>query len=109
MVLETLTVQDAVKLAVVDRSGFIESRHAGAAVVLSPDGATAWVPQADLSYPAELVTVDLASGERIATVALCAGSAVLGDVAPIAADAGLVATGSCVDGDGPQATAFLVG
>ncbi len=38
MVLETLTVQDAVELAVVDRSGFIESRHAGAAVVLSPDG-----------------------------------------------------------------------
>jgi hypothetical protein len=78
-------------------------------VVLSPDGATAWVPQADLSYPAELVTVDLASGERVATVALCAGAAVLGDVAPVGADAGLVATGSCVDGDGPQATAFLVG
>lgn len=36
--LETLTVQDAVELAVVDRSGFVESRHAGAAVVLSPDG-----------------------------------------------------------------------
>jgi len=37
-VLETLTVQDSVELAVVERSGFIESRHAGAAVVLSPDG-----------------------------------------------------------------------
>lgn len=36
--LETLTVQDSVELAVVERSGFIESRHAGAAVVLSPDG-----------------------------------------------------------------------
>lgn len=36
--LETLTVEDAVELAVVERSGFIESRHAGAAVVLSPDG-----------------------------------------------------------------------
>ncbi|CAH0128207.1 hypothetical protein SRABI76_00232 [Microbacterium oxydans] len=36
--LETLTVQDAVELAVVERSGFVESRHAGAAVVLSPDG-----------------------------------------------------------------------
>ncbi|WP_217183555.1 asparaginase [Streptomyces sp. AC495_CC817] len=35
---ETLTVQDAVELAVVGRSGFIESRHAGAAVVLSPEG-----------------------------------------------------------------------
>ena len=36
--LETLTVQDAVELAVVERSGFIESRHAGVAVVLSPEG-----------------------------------------------------------------------
>lgn len=35
---QTLTVQDAVELAVVERNGFIESRHAGAAVVLSPDG-----------------------------------------------------------------------
>ncbi|SET21429.1 hypothetical protein [Geodermatophilus poikilotrophus] len=78
-------------------------------VVVSPDGGSAWVPQADLSYPAELVTVDLASGERVSAVSLCAGAAVLGDVAPFGADAGLVATGSCVDGDGPQATAFLVG
>jgi L-asparaginase II len=37
-VLETLTVQESVELAVVERSGFIESRHAGAAVVLSADG-----------------------------------------------------------------------
>jgi L-asparaginase II len=37
-VLETLTVRDAVELAVVERSGFVESRHVGAAVVLSPDG-----------------------------------------------------------------------
>lgn len=36
--LETLTVADAVELAVVERSGFVESRHAGAAVVLSPEG-----------------------------------------------------------------------
>ncbi|MGO2050235.1 MAG: asparaginase [Microbacterium sp.] len=36
--LETLTVADAVELAVVERSGFVESRHAGAAIVLSPDG-----------------------------------------------------------------------
>ncbi len=36
--LETFTVADAVELAIVDRSGFIESRHAGAAIVLSPDG-----------------------------------------------------------------------
>ncbi|MCK2036452.1 asparaginase [Microbacterium sp. SSW1-49] len=36
--LETLTVQESVELAVVERSGFIESRHAGAAIVLSADG-----------------------------------------------------------------------
>lgn len=38
MVLETFEVADAVELAIVERSGFIESRHAGSAVVLSPDG-----------------------------------------------------------------------
>jgi hypothetical protein len=67
------------------------------------------VPQADLSFPAELLMIDLASGERVSAVSLCAGAAVLGDVAPLDGDAGVVATGSCVDGDGPQATAFLVG
>lgn len=36
--LETFTARDAVELATVERSGFIESRHAGAAVVLSSDG-----------------------------------------------------------------------
>ncbi|MEC5184865.1 L-asparaginase II [Cryobacterium sp. MP_3.1] len=35
----TIEVIDAVELAVVERSGFIESRHAGAAVVLGTDGA----------------------------------------------------------------------
>ncbi len=34
----TFSVNDAVELAVVERSGFIESRHAGSAVVLSPEG-----------------------------------------------------------------------
>lgn len=41
---ETLTVASAVELAVVERSGFVESRHAGAAIVLDPDG----VPQLSL-------------------------------------------------------------
>ncbi|MBT2515229.1 asparaginase [Arthrobacter sp. ISL-30] len=35
---ETCTVESAVELAVVERSGFIESRHIGSAVVLSGDG-----------------------------------------------------------------------
>ena len=34
----TFSVNDAVELAVVERNGFIESRHAGSAVVLSPEG-----------------------------------------------------------------------
>ncbi len=37
-VAETFTVADAVELAVVERSGFVESRHAGSAVVLTDDG-----------------------------------------------------------------------
>lgn len=35
---QTFGVGDAVELAVIERSGFIESRHAGSAIVLGPDG-----------------------------------------------------------------------
>jgi len=35
---QTVAISDAVELAVVERSGFIESRHAGIAIVLAPDG-----------------------------------------------------------------------
>lgn len=35
---ETCTVESAVELAVIERSGFVESRHIGSAVVLSGDG-----------------------------------------------------------------------
>ncbi len=35
---ETFTVTSSVELAVVERNGFVESRHAGAAIVLDPDG-----------------------------------------------------------------------
>lgn len=35
---ETFNVESAVELAVIERSGFIESRHIGAAVVLAGDG-----------------------------------------------------------------------
>jgi L-asparaginase II len=34
----TFPVTDSVELAVVERSGFIESRHAGSAIVLTPEG-----------------------------------------------------------------------
>ncbi len=38
MTSQPLTASDAVELAILERSGMIESRHLGAAVVLSPDG-----------------------------------------------------------------------
>ncbi|RBY80545.1 hypothetical protein DQ238_08125 [Geodermatophilus sp. TF02-6] len=76
-------------------------------LAIAADGRTAAVPRADLMFPAELITVDLATGERVAEVRLCPGAGVLGQVAPV--DGGVVVTGSCIDDDGPQATAFLVG
>lgn len=36
---QTIAPADAVELAVVERSGFVESRHLGAAILLDPDGA----------------------------------------------------------------------
>jgi L-asparaginase II len=38
---QTVPVSGAVELAVVERSGFVESRHAGVAVVLDPEGVVA--------------------------------------------------------------------
>lgn len=38
---QTFAAADAVELAVVERSGFVESRHAGVAIVLAPDGTIA--------------------------------------------------------------------
>jgi len=35
---QTFAAADAVELAVVERSGFVESRHSGSAIVLDPDG-----------------------------------------------------------------------
>lgn len=37
---QTVSVEASVELAVVERSGFVESRHAGCAIVLSPTGET---------------------------------------------------------------------
>ena len=38
--METFTAEQAGELAVVERSGFVESRHIGSAVVVAPDGET---------------------------------------------------------------------
>ncbi|MGY1636646.1 WD40 repeat domain-containing protein [Geodermatophilus sp. SYSU D00742] len=78
-------------------------------LAISPDGRLASVPLADLSFTAELVTVDLVGGERIGTVTLCAGTGVFGAIAPLGDSGDLVVTGACLDDDGPQSTAFVVG
>ncbi|MGY1621037.1 hypothetical protein ACI789_02425 [Geodermatophilus sp. SYSU D00965] len=78
-------------------------------LAVAPDGRTASVPVADLQYPAELVTVDLDSGERVGEVKLCDGTAVLGATAPAADGRAVTVTGVCIDADGPQVTAFVVG
>ncbi|MBB3086637.1 WD40 repeat domain-containing protein [Geodermatophilus sabuli] len=78
-------------------------------LAVAPDGRTAVVPLADLQFPAELVTVDLTSGERVGAVKLCDGAGVLGAVAPLGEGEGFVVTGACIDADGPQSTAFVVG
>lgn len=38
---QTFAATDAAELAVLERSGFVESRHVGAAIVLNPDGSVA--------------------------------------------------------------------
>lgn len=50
---ETFTAEAAVELAVVERSGFIESRHIGTAIVLAPDGTVSgtWGDASALIFP----------------------------------------------------------
>lgn len=74
-------------------------------VVVPPDGRTAVLARS--SAPAELVTVDLASGQRIEAVPLCPDAGVLRELAPVGTDGGLLATGSCAGG--APVTGFLVG
>ena len=46
----TFTVDSAVELAVIERSGFVESRHIGSAVVLAADG-TVVIELGDVNAP----------------------------------------------------------
>lgn len=48
---QTFSVTDSVELAVIERSGFVESRHAGSAIVLDPEG----LPLRTLGNPEALV------------------------------------------------------
>ncbi|MGY1823274.1 hypothetical protein [Geodermatophilus sp. SYSU D00079] len=101
-----VTVTDGEPRTVADLDGAGDS---ALDLVLDPDGRLASFPLADLSFTAELVTVDLASGNRVGGVRLCEGTGVLGAVAPLGAGGSLVVTGACLDDDGPQSTAFVVG
>ncbi|MGK5170516.1 YncE family protein [Geodermatophilus sp. CPCC 205761] len=78
-------------------------------LAVDPTGRLGHVPLADLEFPAELVTVDLITGEQVGAVKLCAGAGVFGAVAPLGDGGSVVVTGACIDGDGPQSTAFVVG
>ncbi|NEK57059.1 hypothetical protein GCU56_04125 [Geodermatophilus sabuli] len=100
-----VTVADGAVQLSVDLDGAGDS---ALGLVVDPDGRSATVAVADLQFPAELVTVDLGSGDRIGAVKLCGGTGVFGAVAG-SADGPTLVTGACVDEDGPQTTAFLVG
>ncbi|KQZ82204.1 asparaginase [Microbacterium sp. Root166] len=71
---QTFAVADAVELAVVDRSGFVESRHAGIAVVLAPDGTIA----AKLGDPSALILPRSSLKPLQALACLAAGASLEG-------------------------------
>ncbi|WP_040163795.1 asparaginase [Microbacterium gorillae] len=72
--LETFAVTDAAELAVLDRNGFVESRHAGSAVVLSPEGE----PIASLGDPDALILPRSSMKPMQALGSLTAGASLAG-------------------------------
>lgn len=72
---QTFAAADAVELAVVERSGFIESRHAGIAVILSADGTIA----EKLGDPSALVLPRSSLKPLQALACLSAGAALDGE------------------------------
>ncbi|MFT4211352.1 MAG: asparaginase [Microbacterium sp.] len=78
---QTFPLSAAVELAVVERSGFVESRHAGSAVVLAPDGTVA----RSLGDPAALVLPRSALKPLQALAALTAGAPLAGAQLALAA------------------------
>lgn len=72
---QTFAAADAVELAVVDRSGFIESRHAGIAIVLAPDGTIA----ERLGDPSALILPRSSLKPLQALACLSAGAALEGE------------------------------
>ncbi|MDX2377373.1 asparaginase [Microbacterium sp. LRZ72] len=79
---QTFSASDAVELAVVERDGFIESRHTGSAIVLAPDGsvhASFGAPDALILPRSALKPLQavglLSAGARLAGVHLALASA----------------------------------
>lgn len=72
---QTFAAADAVELAVVDRSGFVESRHSGIAVVLAPDGTIA----AKLGDPSSLILPRSSLKPLQALACLAAGAPLEGE------------------------------
>ena len=79
--METFRAADAVELAVVERSGFVESRHIGSLVVLDPQGETLL----SLGNPAAPVLGRSALKPFQATAVLASGANVSGEHAAIVA------------------------
>ncbi|MDO4918258.1 asparaginase [Kocuria sp.] len=79
--METFSSDQAVDLAVVRRSGFVESRHRGSAVVLAPDGSVAF----SVGAPQELIFPRSTLKPFQAVAAMKAGAALRGEQVAIAA------------------------
>ncbi|RFU21184.1 hypothetical protein [Geodermatophilus marinus] len=81
------------------------TEDSGLDLAVDADGRYAYVPLAAYQVEPGIVTVDLATGERIGRTVLCPGAGSLGAIA--ASGDTLVATGVCL-GSGLTTTAFLL-
>ncbi|SFT66906.1 hypothetical protein SAMN05660657_02294 [Geodermatophilus amargosae] len=77
-------------------------------LAVDPTGRVAYVVLSASYHPAELTAIDLATGGRTGTVALCGGAGAFGAIAPSADGRTLTVVGSCIGADGPSTTAFVI-
>ena len=78
-------------------------------LAVDPAGRTAYVVLSASYHPAELTAVDLVTGEVTGVVGLCGGAGAFGAMTPNADGSRLAVIGSCIDADGPDTTAFVIG
>ncbi|MCT1957598.1 asparaginase [Kocuria rhizophila] len=79
--MQTFSSDQAVELAVVQRSGYVESRHSGSAVVLAPDGSVAF----SVGAPEETIFPRSTLKPFQAIASMKAGAALRGEQVAIAA------------------------